>query len=126
MISTIEHSNTQPAGLVEATGLGFLSPDVELDVSELLDGRVLRGREAVRAYLDSLKDNVWQELTMHIEATAEASEVLVALVRVHGVGRGSGVPVEMPAAWVATLRDGQVAGARFTLDREGALEAVGA
>jgi hypothetical protein len=32
----------------------------------------------------------------------------------------------MPAAWVATLRDGRVASARLTLDREGALEAVAA
>jgi hypothetical protein len=34
------------------------------------------------------------------------------------------VPVDMRAAWVATLRDGQVASARLTLDREDALEAV--
>jgi ketosteroid isomerase-like protein len=125
MISTLEHNDTQLEGLFQAPGLGFLSQDVELDVSELLDGRVLRGREAVQAYLDSLRTDVWRELTMNIEEIAEESDVLVTLVRLQGVGRGSGVPVDLPAAWVSTLRDGQVASARFTLDREGALEAVG-
>lgn len=125
MISTLEHNDTQLEGLFQAPGLGFLSQDVELDVSELLDGRVIRGREAVQAYLDSLRTDVWQELTMNIEEIAEESDVLVTLVRLQGVGRGSGVPVDLPAAWVSTLRDGRVASARFTLDREGALEAVG-
>lgn len=125
MISTLEHNDTQLEGLFQAPGLGFLSQDVELDVSELLDGRVLRGREAVQAYLDSLRTDVWQELTMNIEEIAEERDVFVTLVRLQGVGRGSGVPVDLPAAWVSTLRDGRVASARFTLDREGALEAVG-
>jgi ketosteroid isomerase-like protein len=125
MISTLEHNDTQLEGLFQASGLGFLAADVELDVSELLDGRVLRGRQAVQAYLDSLHTDVWQELTMDIEEIAEESDVLVTLVRLQGVGRGSGVPVDLPAAWVSTLRDGRVASARFTLDREGALEAVG-
>jgi ketosteroid isomerase-like protein len=58
------------------------------------------------------------------EEIVEQGDIVVALVRCHGVGRGSGVPVEMPAAWVATMRDGLVAGARLTLDRERALAAV--
>ena len=125
MISTLEHNDTRLEGLSQASDLGFLAADVELDVSELLDGRVLRGRQAVQAYLDSLRTDVWQELTMDIEEIAEESDVLVTLVRLQGVGRGSGVPVDLPAAWVSSLRDGRVASARFTLDREGALEAVG-
>jgi ketosteroid isomerase-like protein len=126
MVATIERSATGLEGLLEADGLGFLCPDVELDVSELLDGRVYRGREAVRTYLDSLHADVWQELTMKVEGIAEQSDVVVALVRYQGVGRGSGVPVDARAAWVATLRDGQVASARFTLNREQALETVAA
>jgi ketosteroid isomerase-like protein len=126
MVSTIERNDTRFEGLFEATGLGFLCSDVELDVSELLDGRVYRGRDAVRAYLDSLRTDVWRDLTMQVEAIAEQDDVVVALVRWHGVGRGSGVPVDMPAGWVATLRDGRVASARLTLDRQRALAAVAA
>jgi ketosteroid isomerase-like protein len=125
MISTLEHSDRHLQGLPEATRLRFLRSDVEIDLSELPDGRILRGREAVQKYLDSLRADVWRELEMSTEGIAEESDIVVALVRMKGIGRGSGVPVEMPAAWVAKVRDGRVASARFTLDRAGALEAVG-
>jgi ketosteroid isomerase-like protein len=124
MVSTLEHNDTRPVRLGEATGLGLLCPDVELDLSELPDGRIYRGREAVQAYWASLRTDVWRELRMEFEEVVEQGDRVVALVRCHGVGRGSGVPVEMPAAWVATLRDGLVASARLTLDRERALEGV--
>jgi ketosteroid isomerase-like protein len=124
MVSTLEHNDTRPERLVEAPGLGLLCPDVVLDVSELPDGRVYRGREAVKAYWESLHVDVWRELTMEFEEIVEQGDRVVALVRCHGVGRGSGVPVEMPVAWLATVRDGLVASARLTLDRERALKAV--
>jgi ketosteroid isomerase-like protein len=104
-------------------GLSFLCPDVELDLSEVLDGDVYRGRAAVRAYCESLAD-AWQEMEMQPESFAERRDVVVALVRCVGQGRGSGVPVHAPAAWVATLREGKIASARFTLNRRRALEAV--
>jgi ketosteroid isomerase-like protein len=116
MVTTVERRGFE--------GLEGLCSDVEIDVSELLDGRILRGRTAVEAYWQALHTDAWQELTMDVEAIAQQDDVVVALVRWRAVGRGSGVPVEMPAAWVATLRDGQVTSARLTLDREGALEAV--
>jgi ketosteroid isomerase-like protein len=124
MVFTLEHDDTRRVRLGEAAGLGLLCPDVELDVSELPDGRIYRGREAVQAYWESLRTDVWRELTMEFEEIDERGDVVVALVRCSGVGRGSGVPVEMPAAWVATVRDGLVASARLTLDRGAALEAV--
>jgi ketosteroid isomerase-like protein len=104
-------------------GLNFLCPDVELDVSEMLDGAVYRGRAAVRAYCESLAD-AWQAMEMQPESIEERRGVVVALVECHAQGRESGVNVTAPAAWVATLRDGKVASARFTLNRGRALEAV--
>jgi ketosteroid isomerase-like protein len=133
VISTAPHSETQLERLFDGTsgseridaGLDHLSPDVELDLSELIDGRVYRGRDAVRDYLDSLHADIWSELTMEPEAIAQARGVVVALVHCRAVGRSSGVPVEVRAAWVATLADGRIKSARFTLDRERALEAAG-
>ena len=133
MISTADRSDTQLQGLFDAAsgserleaGLEHLCPDVELDLSELIDGRVYRGRAAVRAYLDSLRADVWSELSMEPEAIAEGDRVIVALVRCRAVGRASGVPVELPAAWAATLEDGRIRTARLTLDCERAIEAAG-
>ena len=132
MISTAPHSDTQVERLFHAAsaperldaGLEHLCPDVELDLSELIDGRVHRGRDSVRAYVDSLQEDVWAEFTMEPEAIAEGHGVIVALVRCRAVGRASGVPVEVPAAWVATLDEGRIKTARFTMDRERALEAA--
>jgi ketosteroid isomerase-like protein len=112
------------SGATEAV-LDHLSPDVELDVSELIDGRVQRGRDSVRAYWEALRADAWAELTMEPESIAERDGVVVALVRFRGRGRRSGVPVKLTAAWVATLRDGLVESARLTLDREAALSAAG-
>jgi ketosteroid isomerase-like protein len=133
VISTAHSTETQLERLFDAAsglerfdaGLEHLCPDVELDLSELIDGRVHRGRDSVCAYLDSLHGDVWSELTMEPEEVAEGDGVVVALVRCRAVGRASGVPVETRAAWVATLDDGRIKTARFTLDRERALEAAG-
>jgi ketosteroid isomerase-like protein len=133
VISTADRSETQLERLFDAAsglerlegGLEHLCPDVELDLSELIDGRVYRGRASVRAYLDSLRADVWSELSMEPEAIAEGDRVVVALVRCRAVGRASGVPVELPAGWVVTLDDGRIKTARFTLDRDRALEAAG-
>jgi ketosteroid isomerase-like protein len=105
-------------------GLDLLAPSGELDVSELIDGRVYRGRDAVRAYWESLHADVWQQLTMETEAIEERGDVVIALVNCHAVGKRSGVPVDFRAAWVATREDGLVTSARFTLDREAALAAA--
>jgi ketosteroid isomerase-like protein len=133
VISTAPSTETQLERLFDAAsgserleqGLEHLCPDVELDLSELIDGRVHQGRDSVRAYLESLHADVWSELTMEPEAVAEGHGVVVALVRCRAVGRASGVPVEVPAAWVATLDDGRIKTARFTLDRERALAGAG-
>lgn len=105
-------------------GLDLLSPDVELDVSELIDGRVYRGRDAVRAYVEALHADVWRELRMEIEAVEEGGDVVIALVNCHAVGKQSGVPVNFRAAWVATRRAELITSARFTLDREAVLDAA--
>jgi ketosteroid isomerase-like protein len=117
MVSTVERSHKG------FEGLDSLAPDVEIDVSELPDGRILRGREPAEDYWRSLLTDVWAELTMDVEAIFEQDGTVVALARFHGVGRGSSVPVEMEVAWVVTMRDGLVASARLTLDRQLALQA---
>ena len=105
--------------------LGLLSQDVELDLSEMPDGTVLYGRDAVREHW-SRQTDVWEHLEMRTEWIAENDGVLVALVRLEGRGRLSGAPVSAQAAVVTTMRDGQVTSARLTFDRRAALQAVAA
>ena len=136
MMSSGAHTQTITRGrrledLFEATigaggledGLSFLTSDVELDMTEVLDGSVYKGRAAVRAYCESHAD-AWQAMEMQPESIEERRGVVVALVECRAQGRESGVNVKAPAAWVATLRDGKVASARFTMDRGTALAAV--
>jgi ketosteroid isomerase-like protein len=104
-------------------GLDLLSPDVELDLSELPDGTVLYGRAAVREYWERHAD-VWQEFEIEPEWVAEHDGVLVALVELRGRGRLSGAPVAAQAAWVADVRDGRLNSAFLTFNRGRALEAV--
>ena len=106
-------------------GLALLSPDVELDLSEMPDGTVLYGKAAVADWWEHRTD-VWQELEIKPEWVAEHDGVLVALVQLQGRGRLSGAPVSAQAAWVASMRHGQVQSARLTFDRVSALEAVAA
>jgi ketosteroid isomerase-like protein len=120
MVNTVERND------IRFEGIQSLCPDVEIDVSELPGGRILRGREAVHAYWQSLRTDVWKELSMEVETMTEQDHVVIALVRFDGVGRGSGIPVEMGAGWVVTVRDGLVASARLTLDRGLVLQAAGA
>jgi ketosteroid isomerase-like protein len=110
---------------VETTeSLQLLAPDVELDMSELIDGRVYRGRDGACACWESLHEDVWAELRMETEAIEQHGSTVVALVNCHAVGKRSGVPVDFEAAWVATLDDGLVKTARFTLDRQAARESA--
>ena len=106
-------------------GLNMLSLDAEWDVSEMPDGKVYRGRAEIRAYWEELFSDAWDLLAMDLERIESADNVVVALVRFRAVGRGSAVPVEVPAAWVVNLREGLVVRAKLTFDRRAALEAAG-
>ncbi len=131
MISTTEQGQLE--GVLAATAgsgaadavLDHLSPDVVLDVSELIDGRVYRGRDSLCAYFEALRADVWAEISMKPEAVVEGDGAVAVLVRFQARGRQSGVPVDLTAAWVASVRDGLVASARLTLNREAALRAAG-
>ena len=103
----------------------MLSLDAEWDVSEMPDGKVYRGRAEIRAYWEELFSDAWDLLAMDLERIESADNVVVALVRFRAVGRGSAVPVEVPAAWVVNLREGLVVRAKLTFDRRAALEAAG-
>ena len=86
-------------------------------------GGVHRGREAVKAYLREWLD-MWETYTLEEQRVIDAGEQVVQLCHVHATGKGSGVTLDTPIAYVHTLRDGKFARSMVFLHHEEALEAV--
>jgi ketosteroid isomerase-like protein len=85
---------------------------------------IYRGREEIRAFWVSFRDAV-DELTFEVEDALDAGEHVVAFVRVHIRGRGSGVQVDARGPHVWTLQEGKVIRFRLFQENAEALEAVG-
>jgi uncharacterized protein len=93
-------------GDCEAT-LAALADDVVWRESEELPGASeIRGKEAVRAFLDDFLDT-WEQFEQEVEATEVADERVAIFLHMTGVGRVSGVEIDTRYAHVWTLREGK-------------------
>jgi ketosteroid isomerase-like protein len=104
----------------------LLDPEVVIDLSRnVFNPDVYRGYEGVKRYVDVV-DEMWDRFEAKIEDVIDTGENVVTATRMSGVGRGSGVEVEMQIFQVWTFREGRVlrliGGYR---DRAEALEAAG-
>ena len=105
-------------------------PDVDFDVSRdvwgpLVGGGHYRGPEGVRAWMLDLY-SAWERMDLEAEELIDAgNDQVVAVLRVHGWGRLSGIEVEYRPAGIWTLRDGRIVRVVWFASREEALEAVG-
>lgn len=115
-----------PAGIEAASRAGLVAPDVELDFSDLyLDGPVVHGMDDWRErFVGSVP---WgQSLSFEAERFFDVDDERVLIfMLVRAQGEGSGVPVEIRAAHVFTIRDGVLARWKGYSDRSAALEATG-
>ena len=69
---------------------------------------------------------IWDSWQQELERVIDAGDKrVVGLPRFRAKGRGSAVPVEVPWAMVATLRNGRIVTSRVFLSRDDALEAAG-
>ena len=104
----------------------ILDPDVEWDISDTSSpmAGVYHGRDAVRDFYRRWA-SAFSDWNYEIERFIEHGDDIVAFIREHGHGRGSGVEVEMRRANVWTFRDGKVVRMRSFSTREAALEAAG-
>ena len=85
----------------------------------------MRGREAVRRYLQDWVDT-FEGLTVVVEELlALGDQRVMAVIRVSGRAKLSGIETELRLAVVNSLRDGKIVRGREYIDREKALEAVG-
>jgi ketosteroid isomerase-like protein len=87
-------------------------------------GGVHRGREAVKAHLREFFET-WETYTVQEERVIDSGEQVVQLCQLHVTAKGSGVTLDIPIAWVHTLRDGKFARTMAFVHHADALEAAG-
>ncbi len=89
-----------------------------------LDRGGYKGREGIeRYYLEY--DEMWDGFTSYVDEYRPVGDTVVALGRIEGKGRGSGVPVSMRVGTVIEFRDGKISRARVYRDHGEALRAAG-
>jgi ketosteroid isomerase-like protein len=104
-------------------------PDVEFDVSRDIWGAVVggghyRGIDGVRAWMLDLYA-AWEQMDIEVEELIDAGDKVVAVIRVTGRGRVSGIEIEYSPAGVWTIRDGRIVRVVWFVARDDALEAAG-
>jgi ketosteroid isomerase-like protein len=104
----------------------FFDSDAELQLgTAALDEDVIRGREAIGAYLTSVVDELWDAFA--VEGTNYESmgqRHVVVDVRLSGRGRVSDAPVAQRFVEALELRGGSIAWLGVYPDRATAVEAV--
>ena len=104
---------------------GLLTSDAEIvPVRAALEGTTYRGNDAGSQYCAAVEET-WESLRWEVEEIREVGDSAVALGRIHGNGRDSGVAIDTSAGWVARFQDGLIAAFRTYTNRDEALEAVG-
>jgi ketosteroid isomerase-like protein len=104
----------------------MLHPDIEWHplTGALVEGVPYRGHEGIRQYFDDLAES-WEASWVAADRLLDAGDCVVVIGRIHSCGKGSGVEMEIPAAWVWKVREGRVTYMRVYLDRSEAFEAAG-
>lgn len=91
---------------------------------EALEGGTYRGHGDIQRYIDDI-DAIFDEWRLaDPEYRPVGSDTAVALYRVVARAKGSGIPIDQPAAMVLTIRGGKIAHSEVHLDQEAALRAA--
>jgi ketosteroid isomerase-like protein len=103
--------------------MAVLDPAVEWQgYAHLPESGTLSGRAEVRAWLERFLE-AWEELEIELTELIESGERVVALVRFHALGKGSGARVEGGVdAHVWTVRDNRVVAVKLYQGTREALE----
>jgi ketosteroid isomerase-like protein len=88
-----------------------------------VEGGSYRGREGMERYFEDASDT-WEEFRTVIEEFRDLGEHVLALGRMIGRGRGSGVEVDALVGMIVDFRDGRMSRSRAYLDQAEALRAA--
>jgi len=98
--------------------------DFELDMSDrVFNPSTYRGHDGIRQFHTEVLE-VWEHYTWEPDRIVDHGDLVVALLRTSGKGRGSGLEVERKTAMLWTVRDGKAISLRFYRDQDRALEAA--
>ncbi len=84
----------------------------------------VRGLEGLRRFLEDQKE-AFEDLRVEAEELKDHGDKVLALIRVRGRGRASGVEIDIRAANLWTFRGGRLIRGQVFPEREKALEAAG-
>lgn len=100
-------------------------PQIEWVIArEHPDARTLSGYEAIWTYFREWEQTL-DDLRVEIDEVVDAGERAVAVGMVRGTGIESGADMEVPIAFLCSLREGKVTRVEEFLDPSEALKAVG-
>ena len=102
----------------------LLHPEARFDQTRIPDGGIYEGREACGRFFKRWF-GTWDEIRMTPERFIEDGDNVLALMKIEGRGKGSGVPVVIHSADLFTIRDGKIASLVGYPDRAEGLEAIG-
>jgi ketosteroid isomerase-like protein len=109
-------------GIVEG-----VHPEIEIDYSEsdAPDASVYRGHSGCRAFLRGRYEDFEERSFETVELIDVPPNAVVAVGRMRGTGRGSGVAVEARSVTLWKLRDGKVEHIKLCRSRAEAFERLG-
>jgi ketosteroid isomerase-like protein len=107
------------------TWFEFLTDDIDYRAAEgALDDRgAMHGKEAVRAYMQDWVDLFDDLKTEPVELIEAGGDQVIAVTRISGRAKQSGVEADLTYAALYTFRDGKIARGREYWTREEALKA---
>src|SRR5579871_1332563 len=88
----------------DGDGFGaILAEDAEIvPVRAVLEGTIYRGRKAGAEYCAAVEAS-WEDLRWEVEEIRDDEDWVLAIGRIHGLGRGSGAAIDTRGAWLAYL-----------------------
>jgi ketosteroid isomerase-like protein len=102
----------------------LLDPEIEIrDRPESPDAGTHRGHEGALAVFQQSVDT-FQEMELAPEELIELGDQVLAVVRLRGRGRGSGVPIDERVTHLWTFRDGRAVSMQIYTHKNEALEAA--
>ena len=112
------------AGVTAA--LAFVDPNAEMELAQAsLDEAIIRGREAIGAYLTSVVEELWESFGIeHTNYESVGPRHVGVDVRMSGRGRRSGAAVEQRFVEALEVRGGRIVRWGVYPDRAEALKAV--